>query len=383
MPTRGFGRPNHNSTGRSLQDSRGYEDDDFPPLPSDNTRLPPLRSVPFWARRSRSFDLRTGSSSISTAVSRLRRRVADRLASLRNSESGPNPPNPRTQPNQSTQQTQPEEASSRRRHIRSHPLVDWDLQQAEYEELLRDLHISDPGRFTPSTFSTLRFLEQHPAMPLSSNNDLDRRRRSLPGAAATRSRHRSTAGPGGDGDDDHPGLVDLSSLDSGRGVWERLSHNTSSPFSLNMSSGQGPQPQDVSDDNYRAKRRKIDSDRGGAVSFKSPLYGRYGQVEPGDLTMEIVSCDGGLFSNGSSYTYENILKNDKSVYCTKSSRCNIVLRHKGGTCFSLQELIVKAPGSGNYSSPYVTKKHEQKALINLCQLVSLTLFFFFFLFAPY
>ena len=66
--------------------------------------------------------------------------------------------------------------------------------------------------------------------------------------------------------------------------------------------------------------------------------------------MELVSCDGGLYSNESCYAAENILKNDNSVYCTKGNRCNVVLRHQGATVFSLKELIIKAPGS-NYSSP--------------------------------
>lgn len=69
--------------------------------------------------------------------------------------------------------------------------------------------------------------------------------------------------------------------------------------------------------------------------------------------MEIVSCDGGMFSNELSYAAENILKNDTSVYCTKGNRCNIVLRHQGGTVFTLQELVIKAPASSNYSHPYV------------------------------
>jgi hypothetical protein len=69
--------------------------------------------------------------------------------------------------------------------------------------------------------------------------------------------------------------------------------------------------------------------------------------------MEIVSCDGGMFSNQLSYSAENILKNDNSVYCTKGNRCNIVLRHQGSTAFTLSELVIKAPGSINYSHPYV------------------------------
>jgi hypothetical protein len=44
------------------------------------------------------------------------------------------------------------------------------------------------------------------------------------------------------------------------------------------------------------------------------------------------------------------LKNDATVYCTKSNRCNLVLRHQGATVFSLKELIIKAPHSG-YTAP--------------------------------
>ncbi|KPM46016.1 hypothetical protein AK830_g559 [Neonectria ditissima] len=109
-------------------------------------------------------------------------------------------------------------------------------------------------------------------------------------------------------------------------------------------------PQDPPDSNRRHKRRKLDSDRL-VPSFKGFRYGKYGQVEPGPLQMEIVSCDGGMFSNESSYAAENILKNDTSVYCTKGNRCNIVLRHQGATVFTLQELVIKAPASMNYSHP--------------------------------
>jgi hypothetical protein len=107
---------------------------------------------------------------------------------------------------------------------------------------------------------------------------------------------------------------------------------------------------DFPDDNLRSKRRKIDSNTL-VPSFKGFRYGKYGQVEPGQLQMEIVSCDGGMFSNESSYAAENILKDDNSVYCTKGNRCNIVLRHQGATVFTLEELIIKAPASMNYSHP--------------------------------
>lgn len=109
--------------------------------------------------------------------------------------------------------------------------------------------------------------------------------------------------------------------------------------------------QDGTEEAPRIKRRKLDSDRTRSI-FKGFRYGRYGEVEPGPLTMEIVSCDGGLYSDEPSYPPENILKNDVSVYCTKGNRCNIILRHQGGTVFSLRELIIKAPES-KFTCPYV------------------------------
>lgn len=113
------------------------------------------------------------------------------------------------------------------------------------------------------------------------------------------------------------------------------------------------EPQDYSpesEQNRRAKRRKIESDKLDS-GFKGFSYGRYGQVEPGKLKMEIVSCDGGIFSeHGGNYAAENVLKNDSTVYCTKSNRCNLVLRHQGATVFSLKELVIKAPHSG-YTAP--------------------------------
>lgn len=116
------------------------------------------------------------------------------------------------------------------------------------------------------------------------------------------------------------------------------------PFSPPLRSHDGPE------DNRRSKRRKLDSEKH-VPSYTGFRYGKYGQVEPGQLQMEMVSCDGGMFSNETLYAAENILKDDNSVYCTKGNRCNIVLRHQGATVFTLQELIIKAPGSMNYSHP--------------------------------
>jgi hypothetical protein len=99
---------------------------------------------------------------------------------------------------------------------------------------------------------------------------------------------------------------------------------------------------DPPEDNRRIKRRKLDSDKA-VPSHKSVRYGRYGQMEPGQLTMEVVSCDGAGYSSND-YLIDNILKNDASLYSAKSYRCNIVLRHTGATTFSLKELTIKSPG---------------------------------------
>ncbi|KAL2814641.1 hypothetical protein BJX63DRAFT_420746 [Aspergillus granulosus] len=103
-------------------------------------------------------------------------------------------------------------------------------------------------------------------------------------------------------------------------------------------------------DRWRVKRRKLDSDdnREGLQSLR---YGQYGQVVPGTLKMELAGCDGGTYEpEGDSSWPENILRNDSSVYCTKSDRCNLILKHRGETPFCLKKLVIKAPKSG-YDAP--------------------------------
>ena len=99
----------------------------------------------------------------------------------------------------------------------------------------------------------------------------------------------------------------------------------------------------------RAKRRKLDS-RGHS------RYGYRGEVVPGPLQMRILSCDGGYHSDnineGQSYQDDNILRNDKSVYCTSKNRCNIVLGHQGETPFTVSKIVIKAPPR-RFTSPYV------------------------------
>ncbi len=100
----------------------------------------------------------------------------------------------------------------------------------------------------------------------------------------------------------------------------------------------------------RAKRRKLDDDPLSAGHLRGFNYGYRGQVVPGPLKMEIVSCDGGLHTeaarHGREYWPENVLRNDKSVYCTENNKCNLILRHMGETTFCLKKLVVKAPERG-------------------------------------
>ncbi|KAI9040260.1 uncharacterized protein KD926_008461 [Aspergillus affinis] len=103
-------------------------------------------------------------------------------------------------------------------------------------------------------------------------------------------------------------------------------------------------------DRWRVKRRKLDSDdnREGPQRFR---YGHYGQVVPGALNMEMESCDGGLFEpEGELASPMNVLHNDSSFYSTKSDRCNIILKHRGESPFSLKRIVIKAPKNG-YDGP--------------------------------
>lgn len=102
----------------------------------------------------------------------------------------------------------------------------------------------------------------------------------------------------------------------------------------------------------RAKRRKLDD---GTYEEESRTfsYGEKGQVIPGQLRLDILSCDGGEYSDPhtpiNSYP-QNVLQDDTSVYCTKSNRCNLLLKHVGGMPFTLTKIVVKAPRSG-YDAP--------------------------------
>lgn len=98
---------------------------------------------------------------------------------------------------------------------------------------------------------------------------------------------------------------------------------------------------------WRAKRRKLDVDDNNRAT-PAFRYGHKGQVVPGKLKMQIVSCDGGQYTepNGDSSWANNVLDDDSTVYCTKSNHCNMVLGHLGDMPFSLSKIVVKAPRTG-------------------------------------
>ena len=102
--------------------------------------------------------------------------------------------------------------------------------------------------------------------------------------------------------------------------------------------------------NRRRKRRKLESDAPNTGHMNGFSYGFRGQAIPGPLVMELADCDGGIHTdaarNGKEYWPENVLRNDKSVYCTDKNKCNIILRHMGETTFCLKKLVIKAPERG-------------------------------------
>ena len=85
-------------------------------------------------------------------------------------------------------------------------------------------------------------------------------------------------------------------------------------------------------------------------------YGYFGQVEPGRLQMELVSCDGGEHVDPRNPTQylgpKNVLRHDKSVYCSERSSVNVILRHADDTPFCLEKLHIVGPEHG-FTAPCV------------------------------
>jgi hypothetical protein len=102
-----------------------------------------------------------------------------------------------------------------------------------------------------------------------------------------------------------------------------------------------------------AKRRRLNADSPSPVK-KVHKYGHYGQVEPGRLRMEIVSNDGGEHQDsrntGIFLGADNMLKTDKSVFCSKRTSAGILMRHADETPFCLEKLHIAGPEHG-FSAP--------------------------------
>lgn len=134
---------------------------------------------------------------------------------------------------------------------------------------------------------------------------------------------------------------------------ERLGQNvmTAIPGSLpiaRLSPASPALPSADRGERLRSKRRKLDD----GTYDEDPQtfqYGFDGQVVPGQLRMQLISCDGGEYSDPhvpiNNYP-QNILLDDNSVYCTKSNKCNILLKHVGGMPFTLTTIVIKAPRAG-------------------------------------
>ena len=103
----------------------------------------------------------------------------------------------------------------------------------------------------------------------------------------------------------------------------------------------------------RNKRRRLDQSPA-AQQARTPIkYGYYGQVEAGRLKTELVSCDGGEHKDPRSTVDlgpDNILRHDKSVYCSERNSVNIVMRHADDTAFCLEKLHIIAPEK-DFTSP--------------------------------
>lgn len=121
--------------------------------------------------------------------------------------------------------------------------------------------------------------------------------------------------------------------------------------------------EDMEGSQRRTKRRKLEHDVDHPPPYSGFKYGYKGQVVPGRLKMEIVSCDGGEYryeKHGNSayggYPIQNVLRNDKSVYCSERPRCNLLLKHIGEMPFTLEKVVIRAPDRG-FTAPYVNVVH--------------------------
>ena len=129
------------------------------------------------------------------------------------------------------------------------------------------------------------------------------------------------------------------------------------PFTFHNTNARARSPIiEVAADRRQTKRRKLDHNAGLKSEYNGFKYGYKGQVVPGRLKMEILSCDGGEYFDKDHpiglHSVRNVLKNDSSVYCSESSRCNLLLKHIGDAPFTLEKIVIRAPDRG-FTAPYV------------------------------
>lgn len=141
----------------------------------------------------------------------------------------------------------------------------------------------------------------------------------------------------------------------------RVNENARALLQRPLSEGVTVQGVQVGDEDGNAgrKRRRLDKNVK-EEEYPEINYGRQGQVSPGPLKMEIASCDGGImdwegypsYQRGHKFAPENVLRDDdNSVYCTKKSTCNLVLKHQGESLFNLERLVITAPRRLQYTDP--------------------------------
>ena len=149
----------------------------------------------------------------------------------------------------------------------------------------------------------------------------------------------------------------LADMDATNDVLDSLSDlPTSNPFTISNTQPRSRSPIVQLNSERRHKRRKLEHDSSAATEYMCFKYGHRGQVVPGRLRMEIISCDGGEHRRDNPpglYRVQNVLRNDKSVYCSESSQCNLLLKHIGEAPFALEKIVIRAPDRG-FTAPYVS-----------------------------
>jgi hypothetical protein len=209
-----------------------------------------------------------------------------------------------------------------------------------------------------STVRRRRRVDGEDAANAESSNLSSRRLPPLPSGVTTRRRQALEAAPAGP-----PRLYGRPREGSAAQVRMQARLNVDSLHRMALfrqreanNHAQGSSPDSESDATVQrqTKRRKLVHDLD-VIAYDPVIYGWNGQVDPGHLRLEIISCDGGQhpqprMSRPMAYRVENVLKDDKSVYCSESHECNILFRHQAEALFHLNSLVLQAPEQG-YTAP--------------------------------